>query len=119
MRTVNILGTEYKIECRKISDDTTLKNNGWSGYRDMDNKLIVYADTSETEYFPDFDDSSKELYTKRTIKHEIVHAYLAESGLDSSTLNYSCGWAINEEMVDWIAIQSPKIFKTFQELGIL
>lgn len=27
--------------------------------------------------------------------------------------------AINEEMVDWFAIQSPKIFKAFTELELL
>jgi len=28
-------------------------------------------------------------------------------------------WARHEEMVDWIAIQFPKIMKAFQEVGAL
>jgi hypothetical protein len=36
-----------------------------------------------------------------------------------STGTPSAGWSQNEEMVDWLAIQSPKIFKAFQELNIL
>lgn len=28
-------------------------------------------------------------------------------------------WAVNEEMVDWFAMQSPKIFKTLYSLGLI
>lgn len=31
----------------------------------------------------------------------------------------SDNWALNEEMVDWFAIQSPKIFKVFNELKLM
>ena len=56
---------------------------------------------------------------KKKLRHEIVHAFLFESGLSSNTHGIYGAWAENEEMVDWIAIQSPKIFKVFQELEIL
>ena len=52
----------------------------------------------------------------RVLRHEIIHSYLEESGLAASS-NMSSAWAHNEEMVDWLAIQSPKIFVTFQEVG--
>lgn len=64
-------------------------------------------------------DEEKEIYTKSTLRHEITHAFLNESGLSDNANQYRHSWAINEEMVDWIAIQSPKIFKVFQELGLL
>ena len=55
---------------------------------------------------------------KLFLRHEIVHAYLYESGLrENSEKQYA--WADNEEMVDWFAIQGPKIFKTYKELGVL
>ena len=41
-----------------------------------------------------------------------------ESGLDSNS-NSADSWATNEEMVDWFAIQSPKIFKVFNELKLM
>jgi hypothetical protein len=47
----------------------------------------------------------------------VIHAYLSESGLNSSSNGVDC-WARNEEMVDWFAIQMPKIVKTFGELGV-
>ncbi len=51
---------------------------------------------------------------RRTARHEIVHAFLAESGLDQNS-----DWARNEEIVDWIALQGPKIFKAWQEAGAI
>ena len=44
------------------------------------------------------------------LKYEITHAFLAESGLRGN-----CDWADNEEMVDWIAIQLPKMYKACVE----
>lgn len=45
------------------------------------------------------------------LRHELIHAFFCEAGLDD--------YSSNEQLVDWIAIQSPKIFKIFQELEIL
>lgn len=59
-----------------------------------------------------------EIYKRSVLRHEIIHAFLYESVLDASS-STSGAWAINEEMCDWFAIQSPKIFKVFQELNIL
>lgn len=55
---------------------------------------------------------------KRVLRHEIIHAFFNESGLSDDSNNVTA-WAKNEEMVDWFAIQSPKVFKVFQELDIL
>lgn len=56
---------------------------------------------------------------KKTLRHEIIHAFLTESGLHGNTYNVDGGWAMNEEMVDWFAIQSPKIMRVFEELEVL
>ncbi|MCD8027146.1 MAG: hypothetical protein LUF02_00440 [Erysipelotrichaceae bacterium] len=40
--------------------------------------------------------------------------YCDESGLSSDICDWHC-----EEMVDWLAMQSPKIFKLFEELKIM
>lgn len=52
------------------------------------------------------------------MRHEVIHAFLFESGLAENS-NISDAWAVNEEMVDWLAIQAPKIFKAFQKLNII
>lgn len=53
------------------------------------------------------------------IRHEIIHALLHESGLDSCSNLYEAGWATNEEMVDFFAIQLPKIWRACVESGIV
>lgn len=118
-RKINILGTEYRIETRKISEDETMKKNQWSGYCDENEKLIVVADMTEKEFVDIDSEESQEQYRNRTLRHEIMHAFLNESGLSDSSNQYGGAWAKNEEMVDWFAIQSPKIFKAYSELGIL
>lgn len=117
-KTVNILGTEYKIETHKVSEDDILKDNKWSGYCGEEAKIIVVADMSEKRFFPNMSEKEQEIYRKRTLRHEIIHAFLNESGM-SDCSSFSEHWAKDEEMIDWIAIQSPKIFKVFQELDIL
>lgn len=116
---INILGTEYTIETRKISEDKVLKDNQYGGYCCDDEPLIVIADTSEKEYFEDYTEKEKQLYISKLLRHEITHAFLNESGLQSSSNPCEKSWARNEEMVDWFAIQSPKIFKVFQDLDLL
>lgn len=116
---INILGTKYKIITRKISEDETMSKNNWAGYCAEDAKTIVIADASEERYFPDMTEKEKEAYIKRTIRHEIVHAFLNESGLSASASTPAGGWAKHEEMVDWIAIQFPKMQKAFKKAGAL
>lgn len=118
-RKINILGTEYTIETHKVSDDSYLEKNKLAGYCGEDSKLIVIADMSEEKYFPEMGEKEQEVYRKRTLRHEIMHAFLNESGLSDSSNHYDGPWANNEEMVDWFAIQSPKIFKVYSELDIL
>ena len=59
------------------------------------------------------------MWKKLTLRHEILHAFLFESGLDAGSIATYGPWANNEEMVDWFAIQSPKIFKVYSELGLV
>lgn len=117
--TVNILGTEYRIETHKVSEDDYMKENRLAGYCGEEDKLIVVADMSEKQYFIGMDAQGQEAYRKKTLRHEIIHAFLNESGLSDSASIPAGAWAKHEEMVDWIAMQSPKIFKVFQELDIL
>lgn len=105
-KIVNILGTEYTIE------EKELQNQDIDGYCDNTEKLIVIR-SDNTNKVGDF-----EFLKKKQLRHEIIHAFLSESGLQ-------CNWqhieqfGHDETTVDWFAIQSPKIFKAFQELNIL
>ena len=116
---VNVLGTKYKIETHKISEDEILSNNRWSGYCGEETKLIVIADMSEKEFFPNMDEKEQAEYRRQTLRHEIVHAFLNESGLSNNASVPRDGWAKHEEMIDWFAIQSPEIYKAFKKVGCI
>ena len=103
-KTINILGTEYTIETHKISEDEAMQKNQWSGYCDEEQKLIVIADMTEKEYVNIATEEAQERYRKRTLRNEIIHAFLNESGLSDNSNFLSIAWAKNEEMVDWFAI---------------
>lgn len=114
MQKVNILGTEYTIHYRNEKDDKNLDGKFRDGYTDNSTHEIVICNKKEDCELGDY-----EHYKKTILRHELIHAFLYESGLDSSSGYVSGAWATNEEMVDWFAIQSPKIFETFQKLNIL
>lgn len=110
--TVNILGTEYTIEFRKKEDDQNLST--CDGYIDSSMHLIVIEDMHQ-------EPGTKidlEAYKKQVMRHEIIHAFMFESGLDSNSY-YNGAWAINEEMIDWFAIQFHKIYKAFEQAGCI
>ena len=107
MVTVDILGVEYTIKESNKVEDMNLEH--CDGYCDHSTKTIV-IDT-----FQDSPNSLKDLetYKKLVIRHEMVHAFLFESGLGG------CSWAKDEEIVDWIAAQFPKMLNTFKELNVI
>lgn len=116
---IDILGTEYRIETHKVSEDSFMEKKGLAGYCGEEDKLIVVADMSEEKYFVGMDEKAQETYRKKTLRHEIIHAFLNESGLSDSSNRFDGAWAKNEEMVDWFAIQAPKIFSAFKKMNIL
>ncbi len=105
---INILGTEYDLLEVPKKDDPTLVNN--DGYCDTSVKKMIVDEMKEKE--PGMKDDLS-YYQKQVKRHEIIHAFLFESGLDAC-----CEWAC-EEMVDWMSIQFPKLQKTFEEVGCL
>ena len=48
---IDILGTEYRIETHKVSEDSFMEEKSLAGYCGEENKLIVVADMSEDKYF--------------------------------------------------------------------
>lgn len=101
---VNILGTDYRIEKHESSDDQKLENA--NGYCEAYSKKIVL----ETIHSHPMNYEKIKEFEKKVLRHEITHAFLFESGLDSNS-----EWARNEEVVDWLALQCPKLFKAFKD----
>lgn len=112
MNKINILGTEYSLQYLSSKEDKKLEN--LDGYTDSYLKRIVIEKDFENRLF---DETKIKNYQNKILRHEIIHAFLFESGLECNSLKIY-NWAENEEMVDWFAIQSPKIFDVFNDLDI-
>lgn len=102
---VNVLGTEYKIIYSRKEDDEKLDD--CNGYCEPAAKELHI----NSELFTDGKEYMKDVYLFgfKVVRHEIVHAFIEESGLAESS-----GWARDEELIDWIAKQFPKIAKCFK-----
>lgn len=96
-----ILGTRYIINLNTPREFLTDRDGEYSRY----DKEISIIDVDEI-----FDGEGTEIARKKryaeSLRHEIIHAFLEESGLD----NYS----EDEELVQWLAIQFPKILEVLQ-----
>lgn len=116
---VNILGMEYQIFIKSDEEIAKALNCGvgeQSGYCDP---YINEISICSYNTLDDIDKDKKiNILQNQTLRHEIIHAFMYESGLWADSNNVE-NWAMNEEMIDWFAIQSPKIFKVFEELDIL
>lgn len=109
---LNILGSTWKVVSRKEKDDERLKNA--SGLTDPSCRMIVLADATPEEYTIGVPAND----LQRTLRHEIVHAFLYESGLWCNS-GYCENWAMHEEIVDWISLQLPKIWEVCSLAGAM
>lgn len=94
-KTVNILGTDYSVILANEQEEPRLCN--MDGFCDDSAKEIYVDDMGKAAKSPD---SKKDLkaYRNKVMRHELTHAMLS---------------AMNEEIVDWIAIQGPKLMEVW------
>lgn len=113
---VNVLGEMYSIY--DVKQDALPE--GSDGCTDETVSEIAVNDYADEMSLKDDErrrngvKSNLEKQLKKIKRHEIIHDFLFESGLAECS-----DWAQNEEMVDWFAIQWPKLQKAFQEAGVV
>ena len=103
---VNILGTEYSFIETTESEDVDLKDN--FGVCDSEDKIIK-VDTHYSDETP-----VGKIRFNQTKRHEILHAFFDESGVRLSGM---IGSHDSETIINWIAMQFPKLLKAFQEVN--
>lgn len=106
---INILGTDYEITMDvSQNEDTRMKTA--DAYCDFTTKQIKVSPMEPNENTF----NNLEVYKRKVIRHEIVHAFMFESGLDINS-----EWGRDETLIDWIAIQLPKLMKAAAEAGAI
>ena len=105
-RTVNILGTEYEIQSSEDIYKTLMESQN-TGECDMYAKVISI---SPQEFIVNDrrEDVMKSVYNI-CMRHEILHAFFHEAGVDR--------YSADETLVDFIAMQFPKMKELFEEVG--
>lgn len=106
---INILGSEYEIIKKKYNEDEAFARRSIDGYCDSYSKKIVYCDMTTYRNWEHENVETAHNAEKLTLRHEITHAFLYESGLNDSSIICGEAWVNNEEMIDWIAIQGAKL----------
>jgi len=101
---IDILGTTWTIQKANENNDSNLINN--FAYTDNFAKIITYEPLAKRP------NNTKKLdeCQKEVLRHEIIHAFLFESGLED--------YSKDEVLVNYIAIQFYKLDKLFKELGV-
>lgn len=112
MLKIDVLGTEYTVDVVSVTEDAYLNKRSCDGYCDKTSKRIVVKAKDDSCELDDF-----EVYKKTCLRHEIIHAFLFESGLHENFKHDQ--WGHDETMVDWIATQFPKLQKAFKDADAL
>lgn len=107
---IDVLGTKYTISYKTEIQDRELEQ--CDGYCDKTTKQIVVRKRGDTCNLGDF-----ESYRKKVVRHELIHAFLFESGLHENFKHDE--WGHDETTVDWIAVQFPKLLKAFKDADAL
>lgn len=111
---VDILGTMYSVRYGSKAEYPMLED--YDGFTDSSCGKIIVCDMKDIENDADRM-KDLEAYKNKVARHEVLHAFLHESGLSNNS-SASESWAQNEEMVDWFAIQFRKIADVYKQLEI-
>lgn len=112
---IDVLGTKYTIKRVDNGQDEYMEKMHFGGYCNGATKEIFILNLKTV---PDWKDEPENIIREQmqeTTRHELIHAFLNESGLQWNSFAPEKAWAKNEEMVDWFAIQIPKLLKAFKD----
>lgn len=110
--TVDILGTPYEVIKQELPEVDKVLADKW-GYTDWtERKIVLDCRLDDVEL------RDKHAMINKVLRHEIVHAFFLESGLRECSGSTDC-WGEDETIVDWIAIQGPKIYEAWRTVGAI
>lgn len=128
-KVINVLGTDYTIKFITVKDEyesnaaKILIESGFCAFCSHYDKTIILSNFRDEKFNSAFKYQSLDVIVetyKETLRHELWHAVFYCSGLNNNshgTGNNS--FANDEEMIDFLAIQSPKMFEIFNKANIL
>lgn len=104
-KEIVVLGQVYEVSYKK--EVKYCQEYNCSGYTDGVRKRIKVQDSGNKEN------------DLRVLRHEVIHAFAFESGFFGSQHVRPMDETHDEQIVDWMAIQAPKILAVWKELGCI
>jgi hypothetical protein len=109
---VSILGTEYILHICPSSKDKRFEELNCAGFCDESTHELFVSNLTDPKEKVSVSDS---MYCIRVaIRHEMVHAFLYESGLGSDWEHKEFGH--EETTVDWIARKLPAMYEAYLKI---
>ncbi len=109
----DVLGSKWTLWFEDESSSPRYqKHNGWC---DNSTKQCHVCYRTKNEMMPE---NPYEFYNS-IARHEIIHAFLYESGIVNAAIIRTNKWCKDEMMIDWMAAQMPKIYEVFKQLNIM
>lgn len=105
---IDILGTRYFIELKKQNELAKITE------AEKDSFVYGLCNYNDRKIYIDEEIAKIDEIYKTTLRHELVHAFLYQSGLATQ-----CDFAQNEMLVDWIALQFPAMYQSFKKIDVL
>lgn len=103
---INILGINYEII---ISNQKVMQKK----FDNPNVEVCGLCDYSEKKIYIDENVAKDKYGYSTTLRHELIHAILEECGIGTQV-----SWAKDETLVDWIALQFPKMIRIFKEMNV-
>ena len=100
---IDVLGTKYVVK-----EDTSLNDTRADGLCKCYSKEILYRNPNDM-LCKDDPRELKEERKREVLRHEIIHAFFHEAGLSD--------YSSDEVLVDWIAVQFPKMLGAMEQAG--
>lgn len=114
--TVDILGSVWMVRMCDLDAIPWFRIHNATGRSVSAIRTIDFVNP-DTDDRAEYESDAEKVSTVRIIlKHEIIHAFLAESGLDENSLVCDCPWPVNEGMVEFFAVQWEKINKAIEHV---
>ena len=105
---LNILGSKWKMKVIPRESDPMFESVDGDTDRSIKTIYIPEDTFGEIDDLKDYDS-----YLKEVKRHEIIHAFLYESGLAQNM--YHSAYGHDECEIDWFAMQIPKMLSVFEQ----
>ena len=112
--SVSILGTEYTLHVCPDSKDKRFEQLNCDGFCDYSTKELFVSNFTGNLVNREISVSDPRYIIRNAIRHEMVHAFLFESGLGCDWEHKTFGH--EETTVDWIAKQLPNMYETYLKI---